>query len=83
MPPRVVAATGNNAAAPQIYGGSNALFTRHLKNGIVKQANVFLERQLGHNGQWMLAVGYSMSYSNNLENRNWPIQSLQNIRKRR
>jgi hypothetical protein len=75
----VVAATGSNATAPQIYGGSNALFTNHLKNGIVKQGNIYVEKSLGSNGQWLVAVGYSMSYSNNLENRNWPLQNMQNI----
>jgi hypothetical protein len=78
-PAPIVAPTGSDATAPQIYGGSNALFTRHLKNGVVKQANVFLERSFGESSQWLLSVGYSMSYSNNLENRNWPLQSLQNI----
>jgi hypothetical protein len=75
----VVAATGSNASAPQIYGGSNALFTNHLKNGIAKQGNVFLEKSFGSHGQWLASVGYSFSYSNNLANRNWPLQSLQNI----
>ena len=75
----VVAATGSDPTAPQIYGGSNALFTNQLKNGIVKQGNIFVEKSFGSNGQWLLAVGYSMSYSNNLENRNWPLQSMQNI----
>jgi len=75
----IVAATGSNAAAPQIYGGSNALFTRQLKNAIAKQANVFVEKSFGGRNQWLAAVGYSMSYSDNLENRNWPLQSLQNI----
>jgi len=75
----IVAATGSNAAAPQIYGGSNALFTHQLKNAVAQQTNVFLERSFGASGQWLLSVGYSMSYSNNLENRNWPFQSMQNI----
>ena len=75
----IVQATGSNASAPQIYGGSNALFTNHLKNGIAKQANIFVEKSFGSHGQWLAAVGYSMSYSNNLANRNWPLQSMQNI----
>lgn len=78
-PAPIVAATGSDAKAPQNYGGSNALFTRHLANGIVKQANVFLEKSFGARSEWLLALGYSMSYSDNLENRNWPLQSLQNI----
>jgi hypothetical protein len=75
----IVAATGSDATAPEIYGGSNALFTNQLKNGMVKQGNVFLEKSFGSHGQWLASVGYSMSYSNNLPNRNWPLQSMQNL----
>ncbi len=75
----IVQATGSNAAAPQIYGGSNALFTNHLKNGIAKQGNIFVEKSFGSRGQWLASVGYNFSYSNNLANRNWPLQSMQNI----
>jgi hypothetical protein len=78
-PPPIVSATGSDATTPQIYGGSNALFTRYLNNGVAKQANVFLERSFGSNSQWLLSAGYSMSYSHNLMNRNWPLQNLQNI----
>ena len=69
-PAPIVAATGSNAAAPQIYGGSNALFTRHMQNGIAKQGNIFVERSFGGRGEWLASVGYSFSYSNHLQNRN-------------
>lgn len=78
-PAPVVAATGSNVAAPQIYGGSNALFTRQMKNAIAKQGNIFIEKSFGSHGQWLASFGYSFSYSNNLQNRNWPLQSLQNV----
>lgn len=78
-PAPVVAATGSNVAAPQIYGGSNALFTRQMKNAIAKQGNIFIEKSFGSHGQWLASLGYSFSYSNNLQNRNWPLQSLQNV----
>jgi hypothetical protein len=78
-PAPVVLATGSNAAAPQIYGGSNALFTNQLKNGIARQGNIFLEKSFGARGQWLASVGYNFSYSDNLANRNWPLQSRQNI----
>ncbi|HEX3878864.1 MAG TPA: TonB-dependent receptor [Bryobacteraceae bacterium] len=78
-PAPIVAATGASLAAPQIYGGSNALFTHSLKNGIAKQGNLFVEKSFGKNGEWLMSVGYSFSYSNNLQNRNWPFQNMQNI----
>ena len=49
-----------------------------MKNGIAKQANIFVEKSFESHGQWLAAVGYSMSYSSNLANRNWPLQSMQN-----
>jgi hypothetical protein len=78
-PAPIVAATGSNLAAAQVYGGSNALFTRAMKNGIAKQGNAFIERSFGSRGDWLVSAGYSFSYSNNLQNRNWPFQSMQNI----
>jgi Carboxypeptidase regulatory-like domain len=78
-PAPIVVATGSNAAAPQIYGGSNALFERNYKNAIAKQANVFIQKSFGQSGQWLVAVGYSGSYSNNLLNRNYPFQNLQMV----
>jgi hypothetical protein len=75
----LVVATGSDPNAPQIYGGSNALFTRQLENGMVKQANFFVEKSFGSNGQWLVSAGYSGSYSKNLTNRNYPFQSMQNL----
>jgi hypothetical protein len=75
----IVAPTGSNINAPQIYGGSNALFTRQLENQIAKQVNFFVEKSFGQNGSWLLSAGYSGSFSNHLTNRNYPFQSLQNI----
>jgi hypothetical protein len=78
-PAPIVNPTGSDSTAPQIYGGSNAMFTTRFQNGIVKQANVFVEKSFGAHAQWLLSAGYSMSYSDNLLNRNWPLQGLQNI----
>ena len=75
----IVAPTGADLNAPQIYGGSNALFTRQLQNQIAKQANFFIEKSFGARGQWLLSAGYSGSYSDHLTNRNYPFQNLQNI----
>jgi hypothetical protein len=75
----IVLPTGSSVNAPQIYGGSNALFTRQLQNQIAKQANFFVEKSFGQNGSWLLSAGYSGSFSNHLTNRNYPFQSLQNI----
>ena len=75
----IIAPTGYNTSAPQIYGGSNALFTTQFKNGIAKQVNFFVEKAFGPNQQWLLSVGYSGSFSNNLMNRNYAFQSMQNI----
>jgi hypothetical protein len=78
-PVPIIAPTGSNASAPQIFGGSNALFTRQFKNGIAKQANAFIEKAFGPNQQWLASVGYSGSYSNNLMNRNYWFQNMQDI----
>jgi hypothetical protein len=75
----IVAPTGSNAAAPQIYGGSNALFSRQLENQVAKQANFFVEKSFGKNGEWLVSAGYSGSFSNHLSNRNYPFQNLQSI----
>jgi trimeric autotransporter adhesin len=76
----IVAPTGTSITAPQIYGGSNALFTRQLKNQIAKQTNVFIEKSLGKGGhEWLLSAGYSGSFSNHLSNRNYPFENMQNI----
>jgi len=71
--------TGSNLAAPQIYGGSNAIFSRQFKNGIAKQVNFFVEKSFGANGQWLASAGYSGSFSDNLMNRNYPFQNMQSI----
>ena len=78
-PVPIIAPTGSNTSAPQIYGGSNALFTTQFENGMAKQANFFVEKAFGPNQQWLLSVGYSGSFSNNLMNRNYAFQNMQNI----
>ena len=75
----IVNPTGSDINAPQIYGGSNALFTRQLKNQIAKQANFFVEKSFGKGREWLVSVGYSASFSDHLSNRNYPFQNLQNI----
>ena len=75
----LVAATGNNPAAPQTYGVGEAYFNRHLKNQIAKQGNVFLEQSFGPKGQWLFALGWSGSFSNHLTTRNLAFQDLQNV----
>ena len=44
----VVAPTGSDIMAPQIYGGSNALFSRQLENQVAKQANFFVRTCIVH-----------------------------------
>lgn len=78
-PAPLVAATGSNASAPQIYGVGEAFFNRHLKNQIAKQGNVFVEQTLGGKSQWLFSIGWSGSFSNNLTTRNLPFQDLQSI----
>ena len=75
----LVAATGNNPAAPQTYGVGEAYFNRHLKNQIAKQGNVFLEQSFGAKGQWLFALGWSGAFSNHLTTRNLPFEDLQNV----
>jgi hypothetical protein len=75
----IVNPTGSDVTAPQIYGGSNALFTRQLENQVAKQANVFLEKSFGPNGQWLISAGWTTSHGNHLTNRNYPFQNLQSI----
>jgi len=78
-PAPLVLPTGSNTSAPQIYGGSNALFNRQFKNGVTKQANFFVEKALGVTQQWLFSAGYSGAYSSNLLNRNYPFQNLQDV----
>ena len=75
----LVAATGNNPAAPQTYGVTEAYFDRHLKNQIAKQGNVFLEQSFGPKGQWLFALGWSGAFSNHLTTRNLTFEDLQNV----
>jgi hypothetical protein len=75
----LVAATGNNPAAPQTYGVGEAYFDRHLKNQIAKQGNVFLEQSFGPKGQWLFALGWSGAFSNHLTTRNLAFEDLQNV----
>src|SRR6202021_3294300 len=75
----LVAATGNNPAAPQTYGVGEAYFNRHLKNQIAKQGNVFLEQSFGPKGQWLFALGWSGAFSNHLTTRNLPFEDLQMV----
>jgi hypothetical protein len=75
----IVNPTGSDTTAPQIYGGSNALFTRQLENQVAKQANVFLEKSFGPNGQWLISAGWTTSHGDHLTNRNYPFQNLQSI----
>jgi hypothetical protein len=75
----IVNPTGSDIAAPQIYGGSNALFTRQLKNQTARQGNVFLEKSFGSNGQWLLSAGWTTSHGDNLSNRNYPFQNVQSV----
>jgi trimeric autotransporter adhesin len=70
-------AVGANPSAPSIYGISEAKFDRHYRNGRAMQWNFFVERRFA--GTWFTSVGYSASHSDNLMNRNFPINSLQQL----
>lgn len=70
-------AVGANVNDPSVYGVSEARFDRHLKNGIAKQWNIFVEKSL--KGRWFVSAGYSASASRNLSNRNEVFQSQQNV----
>jgi hypothetical protein len=76
-PTPLAIATGANPAAPINYGIAEAKFDRHFKNGKAMQWNIFLEKTLAK--QWFVSVGYSASKSNNLENRNFPLTSIQQV----
>jgi len=76
-PAPLALAVGADVNAPQIYGVSEARFDRHLKNGIAKQWNVFLEKSIGKT--WLVSAGYSASKTTNLSNRNQLFQSMQNV----
>jgi trimeric autotransporter adhesin len=76
-PTPLAIATGANPAAPINYGIAEAKFDRHFKNGRAMQWNIFLEKTLAN--QWFVSLGYSASKSDNLENRNFPLTSIQQI----
>ncbi|MBS1801506.1 MAG: TonB-dependent receptor [Acidobacteria bacterium] len=75
----IVAAVGANQAAPQIYGTGTTYFDRHLKNQVAKQGNLFVEQAFGKGQQWIMSVGWSGSFSNNLTTRSQPIQNVQSL----
>ena len=64
-------------AAPINYGISEAKFDRHFKNGEAMQWNLFVEHTFARS--WFASVGYSASHSTNLMNRNFPINSIQQL----
>jgi len=70
-------AVGANVNDPSVYGVAESRFDRHLKNGIAKQWNVFIEKALSRT--WLASVGYSASKSNNLQNRSAAFHSRQNV----
>lgn len=76
-PAPLALAVGANEKAPEIYGFSEARFDRHLKNGIAKQWNLFIEKSIANT--WLVSAGYSASASSNLSNRNQTFQSIQNV----
>lgn len=75
----LVPAVGADITAPQNYGISEAYFNRHLKNQVVRQANVFIEKSFGASGQWLASVGWSDAISRNLTTRNLPFEDLQSV----
>ncbi len=78
-PAPIVAAVGANQAAPQIYGTGTTYFDRHLKNQVAKQGNLFIEQAFGKDAQWIMSLGWSGAFSNNLTTRGQPFQNLQTI----
>lgn len=75
----LVPAVGANKNAPENYGITEAYFNRHLKNQLVRQANLSFEKAFGASGQWLLSVGWSDAISRHLTTRNLPFQDLQSI----
>ena len=70
-------AAGANPMAPINYGISEAKFDRFLRNGRAQQWNIFVERTFAKS--WLTSVGYSASHSDRLENRQFAIDSIQQI----
>ncbi|HMG01715.1 MAG TPA: TonB-dependent receptor [Edaphobacter sp.] len=78
-PGTLVAAVGANQAAPQIYGTQTTYFDRHLKNQVAKQGNLFIEQAFGKGQQWIMSLGWSASFSDNLTTRGQPIENVQSV----
>lgn len=76
-PVALAIAAGANPGAPINYGISEAKFDRFFRNGRAMQWNLFVEHTFRAN--WFASVGYSASHSDRLENRNFPIDSIQQI----
>jgi hypothetical protein len=73
----ILPVVGADPSNPSVYGVSEARFDRHLKNGRAMQWNLFVEKAFSRN--WFASAGYSASHSNNLPDRNYPFQSIQNL----
>ena len=54
-----------------------ARFERHLKNGVSKQWNFFVQKSFARS--WFVSAGYSGTASRNLSNRNQVFESKQNV----
>ncbi|MFB3777755.1 MAG: TonB-dependent receptor domain-containing protein [Bryobacteraceae bacterium] len=72
-------AAGANPSAPPLYGLSSGdyRFDRFYKNGRVMQWNFFIERRFA--GSWFTSIGYSAAHSSDLMNRQFPINSIQQV----
>lgn len=76
-PAPLALAVGGDETSARVYGVGESRFSRQYKNGRVMQWNFFLERRFA--GTWFASAGYSASHGDNLMNRSFPIQNLQNI----
>ena len=76
-PAPISPALGGDETNPGVYGIGEARFDRDLANGQARQWNFFVERSLS--SRWMASIGYTASFSKNLHNRSFPIQSIQSI----
>jgi trimeric autotransporter adhesin len=75
--PTLINTVGANPAAPEVYGGSNTMFNRHLEDGRVMQWNFFVEKSLTKT--WFASAGYSASKGDRLMNGHVQFQSIQNV----
>jgi hypothetical protein len=75
-PPLLTSVSGN-LSAPSVWGVGETRFDHHLKNGLSKQWNIFIEKTFAR--KWFASVGYSASASRNLSNRMQNIQSSQMV----